>query len=207
MRHKRRGTGCRDGILIVHGGPTARARAFSPPGALLNLLGHKMWTVLRTVLPAIALFVASNALALPSYKDANIGVVPQDNGRVCIVVLNSSDRTHAFHFVVDGEKKVVTVGILDRFLPNRSSATSMVINIDLGPLFARRFVFKRHSDGMLSYLGAELSADDVKSTLAALQSDLPGVTITFDNGETWRIPPPKQAAASAVTQCWNEALA
>jgi hypothetical protein len=82
-----------------------------------------------------------------------------------------------------------------------------MITVDLGPQFARRLEFKRHFDGSLNYLAADLAPDDLDSILAALQSGKRGVSLSFENGEMWRIPPPKrQEAASAIAQCWNEAL-
>jgi hypothetical protein len=123
-------------------------------------------------------------------------------------VLNSEDRRHAFHFLIDGEKNAATVGILDDFLPDPSYITaSTMITVDLGPQFARRLKFKRHFDGALNYLAADLALDDLDSILAALRSVTHGVSLSFENGEMWRIPAPKrQEAASAIAQCWKEAL-
>jgi hypothetical protein len=95
-------------------------------------------TIIRVALCATAFLAGAQAWASPSYKDANWGVVPQDNGSVCVVVLNSEDRTHAFHFVVDGGEREATVGILDSFLPSRLSVASTTITVDLGPLFKRQ---------------------------------------------------------------------
>jgi hypothetical protein len=72
-----------------------------------------MRLILHTALPAIALLIASGASARPLYKDGNWGVVPQNDGRTCVVVLNSDDRRHAFHFLIDGEQNTATVGIWD----------------------------------------------------------------------------------------------
>jgi len=161
--------------------------------------------ILRTTFSAIALLVACDAWALPSYKDASWGVVPQDNGNACVVVLNSEDRLHAFHFAVDGGAKAATIGILDSYLPERLSVGPTKVTIDLGPLFVRQLEFKHRSDGAMGYLASELSRDDLKSILAAFQSDS-RVSLSFANGEVWRIPGPKQEATAAIAQCWNEAL-
>ena len=158
-----------------------------------------------TAMAGMALLIGSEAWASPSYKDANWGVVPQDNGRACVVVLNSEDRMHAFHFLVDGTEKAATIGILDSYLPDGLSSASTMIKVDLGPLFTRELEFKRPSDGSPGSLAADISRDDLRSILAALQTTR-AVSLSFDNGEVWRIPPPKQGAAAAISQCWNEAL-
>ena len=156
----------------------------------------------------IALLTQSNAWAQPLYEDGSWGVVPQDSGRTCIVVLNSEDKKHAFHFLIDGEQNAATVGILDHFLPDPRYATaSTMITLNFGPRFARRLEFKRRFDGSLNYLAAELPSEDLASILKVLRSGKAGVSLSFENGETWRIPPPKrEEAASAIAQCWTEAL-
>ena len=168
-----------------------------------------MRLILRTALPALAtLFIVSVAWAEPLYRDGSWGVVPQDAGRTCVVVLNSEDRRHAFHFVIDGAQNAASVGILDDYLPDPAYMTaSTTIGVDLGPEFARKLEFKRRFDGAVNYLAADLPQEDLDSILDALRSGTRGVSLSFENGETWRIPPPKSAeAASAITQCWNEAL-
>jgi hypothetical protein len=168
-----------------------------------------MYVLLSAILFAlIAMLTATNAWAYPSYEDGTWGVVPQDRGRTCFVVLNSEDKKHAFHFLIDGEKNVATVGILDHFLPDpRNSAASMMITLDLGPEFARRLHLKRRFDGSLNYLAAELQPEDLDPILDALRSRKAGVLLSFESGETWRIPPPKHdEAASAIDKCWTEAL-
>ena len=161
--------------------------------------------MVRTAMVAMTLLIGSEAWASPSYKDSNWGVVPQDNGRGCVVVLNSEDRTHAFHFLVDGDEKSGTIGILDSYLPEHVSLASTMVTVDLGPLFTRQLEFKRHADATAGSLAADLSRDDLRSILAALQTTR-GVSLSFDNGEVWRIPPPQQAAASAISRCWKDAL-
>ena len=147
-----------------------------------------MQRIVRQVAFVAAVFVVSDALALPSYKDGNWGVVPQDHGGACVVVLNSEDRMHAFHFAVDGVAKVATVGILDTFVPDRVSASAPKITIDLGPLFRRQLKFEHRSEGSQGYLAADLSQDDLKTVLAALQSGLSGVSLSFANGEVGTFP-------------------
>jgi hypothetical protein len=158
------------------------------------------------LLAVIALLTPSNAWAEPLYEDGSWGVVPQDSGKTCIVVLNSEDKKHAFHFLIDGEQNSATVGILDHFLPDsRYGAASTMITLDFQ--FARRLEFKRRFDGSLNYLAAELPPEDLGSILEALRSGKGGVSLSFENGEMWRIPPPKRdAAASAIARCWIEAL-
>jgi len=166
-----------------------------------------MHRILFCIAAAATVFLmGAHAWALPSYKDANWGVVPQDHGNACIVVMNSEDKMHAFHFVVDGQTNAVTVGILDSFAPDRLSAGSPKITVDFGPLFVRQLQFEHRSQGSVGFLAADLSHDDLKNILAALQSGLSGVSLSFADGEVWRIPGPKQEAASAIARCWNEAL-
>lgn len=168
-----------------------------------------MYALLSAILFAvIAMLTATSAWAYPSYEDGTWGVVPQDSGRTCVVVVNSEDKKHAFHFLIDGENNVATVGILDHFLPGlRNSAASMMITLDLGPDFARRLHLKRRFDGSLNYLAAELPPEDLDPILDALRSRKAGVRLYFENGETWRIPPPKHdEAASAIDKCWTDAL-
>ena len=156
----------------------------------------------------LALIIPSDAWAEPLYRDGSWGVVPQDGGSTCVVVLNSEDRRKAFHFIIDGQQKAASVGILDRFFPDLApiTASTMVI-MDLGPQFTRPMKFKRHFDGSLGYLSADLAVEDLDSILEALRSVTRGVSLSFENGETWLIPPPKseEEAASAIAKCWNEA--
>ena len=156
----------------------------------------------------IALLTPWNAQAQASYEDGSWGVVPQDGGRTCIVVLNSEDRKRAFHFLIDGEQNAASVGILDDFLPNpRYNTASTMITVDFGLHFVRRLEFKRHFDGSLNYMAAELPSADLDAILEALRSGKGGVNLSFENGEIWRIPPPKrEEAASAIAKCWIEAL-
>ena len=162
--------------------------------------------VFGATLSALALLLlGAGAWASPSYKDANWGVVPQENGSACVVVLNSEDKIHAFHFLIDGVDKTASVGILDSFLPNGVSTAAATITVDLGPLFTRQLEFVHHSEGLVGYLAADLSRDDLTSILAALQTTR-GVSLSFDGGEVWRIPPPAKEAASAISQCWKQAL-
>ena len=117
---------------------------------------------LSTVAFAVAaLLTQSHAWAQPSYEDGSWGVIPQDGGRTCVIVLNSEDKRHAFHFLIDGEQNTATVGILDDFLPDlRYGTASTMITLDLGPQFGRQLEFKRRFDGSLNYLAAELSRED-----------------------------------------------
>jgi len=154
------------------------------------------------------LLTAGSAWAYPLYRDGSWGVVPQDRGRTCVVVVNSVDKRHAFHFLIDGEQNSATIGILDQFLPDLGHDTvSTMITVDFGPEFARRLEFKRRFDGTLDYLAAELPPEALSSILNAIRARRSEVTLSFENGEMWRIPPPKQQeAASAIDQCWTEAL-
>jgi hypothetical protein len=125
-----------------------------------------------------------------------------------VIVLNSEDKRHALHFLIDGEQNVAIVGILDHFLPDPSYMTaSTTITVDMGPEFVRRLEFKRQFDGALNYLTADLPPQELDSILLALRSGTRGVVLSFENGEMWRIPPPERnEAAAAIAQCWNEAL-
>ena len=156
----------------------------------------------------IALLTPWNAWAQALYEDGSWGVVPQDGGKTCIVVLNSEDRKHAFHVLIDGEQNAASVGILDHFLPNaRYNTASTTITVDFGLQFVRRLEFKRRFDGSLNYLAADLPSEDLDPILDALRSGKGGVNLSFENGEIWRIPPPKrEEAASAIAKCWMEAL-
>ena len=167
-----------------------------------------MQAFLSKILPLIALLTAAPAWAYPSYKDGSWGVVSQDGGRICVVVVNSEDKKHAFHFLIDGEKNVASIGILDGFLPDlRGGGASLRITLDFGPEFVRRLELKRRFDGSLHYMAAELALEDLDSILVALRARRAGVMLAFENGETWRIPPPKrEEAASAIDDCWTEAL-
>ncbi len=164
--------------------------------------------LLRVVAPTAALVMASAAWAAPLYKDKNWGVVRQDGGRICIVVLSSDSRRNAFHFLIDGERKAGSIGILDEFVPDTMDAKgSMMATLDLGPNFARALEFRRQFDGAVNYLTASLAPSELDSIFAALQAGDRGVNLTFENGDTWRIPPPeRKEAAAAITRCWNEAL-
>ena len=165
--------------------------------------------LLRSLLASIAMLTAAEGWAYPAYKDGSWGVVSQDGGRTCIVVANNEDKSHAFHVLIDGMKNTATIGILDRFLPDlQDNVASTVITLNFGPGFMRRLEFKRHFDGSLDYLAAELPLDDLDSMLIALRSRITGgVILSFENGETWRMPPPKSnEAATIIERCWNEAL-
>jgi len=157
---------------------------------------------------AIAVLTPSSAWSQASYEDGSWGVVPQDGGRTCIVVLNSEDRKHAFHVLIDGEQNAASVGILDNFLPSpQDNTASTTITVDFGLQFVRQLELKRRFDGALNYLAAELPLEDLDSIFEALRSGKGGVSLSFENGEIWRIPPPKRAeAASAIAQCWTQAL-
>lgn len=164
--------------------------------------------LLRAVVPAAALVMASGAWAVPLYKDKNWGVVRQDDGRICIVVLNSDSRRNAFHFLIDGGRNAGSIGILDEFVPDTMNARgSLMATLDLGPRFARALEFRRQFDGAVNYLTAILAPNELASIFAALQAGNRGVSLTFENGDTWRIPPPeRKEAVAAITRCWNEAL-
>lgn len=154
------------------------------------------------------MLTAASAWAHPSYEDGSWGVVPQDSGRTCIVVVNSEDKEHAFHFLIDGKQNIATIGILDHFLPDlRVGTASTMITLDLGPAFTRRLELKRRFDGSTNYLAAELRPEDLGSILIALRSPRSVVILSFESGETWRLPPPKRPeAVRAIDQCWTEAL-
>jgi len=164
--------------------------------------------LLRVVVSTAALAVASGAWAAPLYKDKNWGVVRQDGGRICIVVLNSDSRRNAFHFLIDGGRNAASVGILDEFVPGTMDAKgTMTATLDLGPRFAHALEFRRQFDGAVNYLTASLAPGELDSIFAALRAGDRGVNLTFENGDTWRIPPPeRKEAAAAITQCWHEAL-
>ena len=157
---------------------------------------------------AIALLTPSNAGAQALYEDESWGVVPQDGGRTCIVVLNSPDRKHAFHFLVDGEQNAASVGILDQFLPSpRYNTGSTTITVEFPLQFTLQLEFRRQFDGSLNYLAAELPSENLDSIFEALRSGKGGVNLSFENGEIRRIPAPKREdAASAIAKCWTEAL-
>ena len=164
--------------------------------------------LLRAMVPVAALVATSGAWAAPLYKDKNWGVVRQDGGKICIVVLNSDSRRSAFHFLIDGGRNAGSIGILDEFVPETMSANgSMMATLDLGPNFARALEFRRQFDGAVNYLTASLDPSELDSIFAALQAGDRGVNLTFENGDTWRIPPPeRKEAAAAITECWGEAL-
>jgi hypothetical protein len=86
------------------------------------------------------------------------------------------------------------------------SAASPKITVNFGPLFVRQLQFEHRSEGAVGYLAANLSEDDLKTILAALETGIPDVTLSFANGDVWRIPGPKDAATAAIAQCWNDAL-
>jgi hypothetical protein len=167
-----------------------------------------MQRVLRAIVPAAALMIASGAWAAPLYKDKNWGVVRQDGGKVCIVVLNSDSRRNAFHFLIDGEQNTASVGILDEFLPDTMNAEgSTVATLDVGPAFSRTLEFRRQFDGAANYLSASLAPHEFDSIFAALVAGHRGVNLSFENGDTWRIPSPeRKEAAAAITECRNGAL-
>ena len=142
------------------------------------------------------------------YKDSHWGVVRQDKGRTCIIVLNTSDRQHAFHFLVDGVQRTAAVGILRGFLPDlsylRASETSGYL--DLGPRFARELTFKPASDGTLEYIAATLEWRDLGLVASALEGSH-GVTMSFTESATWRIPAPeRQMSSPAIDDCLKAAV-
>jgi hypothetical protein len=169
----------------------------------------RMRIVLHTVLSAIAaLLFTADARAEPLYRDGSWGVVPQDAGSTCVVVLNSEDRRQAFHVLIDGAQNAASVGILDAFLPDFASRTTpTMITVDLGPQFARQLEFTLRSDAGVNYLAADLPREELDTVLDALQSGKRGVSLSFENGVQWRIPPPKSdQAASAIARCSSDAL-
>ena len=163
------------------------------------------------ILSIIGLLIAFGARAEESsvlYKDGNWGVVQQNNSRTCIIVLNTDDRRHAFHFLIDGEEKAARVGILQEFLPDTQylTASKTMVFVDLGLGFARRLAFRPGSDGISNYIAAELSRDDLDRVLSTLEATH-GVSISFSNGAEWHVRPPDQKAAKpAIDQCWNRAV-
>lgn len=167
-----------------------------------------MHRTLRVSLIAAALVTAPDAWGRPLYKDDNWGVIPQDGGKICVVVLNSNDRKHAFHILIDGARKQAFVGILDEFLPGGMYVNaSAKISMHLGVKLVLQLQFKRQFDGALSYLAAPLAPGDLDPVLAALRAADGSVSLAFENGDIWRIPPPgRQEAGSAITQCWRGAL-
>ena len=167
-----------------------------------------MQRVLRAMVAAVVLMMASAAWAAPLYKDKNWGVIRQEDGKTCIVVLNSDSRRNAFHFLIDGGQNTASIGILDEFLPDSVSANGSTMAIlDLGPKFSRTLEFRRQFDGAVNYLTASLAPSELDSSFAALLAENPGVNLTFENGDTWHIPPPeRKEAAAAIDQCWNGAL-
>ena len=164
--------------------------------------------LLRVVASTAALVMASGAWAAPLYKDKNWGVVRQDGGSVCIVVLNSDSRRNAFHFLIDGNRHAGSIGILDEFVPDAMGAKdSMSATLDLGPRFARTLEFTRQFDGAANYLTASLAPSELDTIRTALEAGDRGVNLTLENGDMWRIPPPeRKEAAAAIARCWNGAL-
>jgi hypothetical protein len=171
------------------------------------VFGNTMRLVSSVLLVITALLTPLDASSQAVYEDGSWGVVAQDGGKTCIVVLNSEGKQHALHFLVDGEQQVASIGILDHFLPEPQYDTAaMTITIGFGDQFALQLEFKRRFDGSLYYLAAELPSEHLNSVLEALRSGN-GVNLSFENGDIWRIPPPKREdAASAIAKCWTEAL-
>jgi tetratricopeptide (TPR) repeat protein len=143
-----------------------------------------------------------------SYKDGVWGVVPQNGGKLCMIVLNSDDQKRAFHFLISGSLNVARIEILEKFLPERRYLTTSntSVTVDLGPQFARRLDFAPKSGGTLRYITATLEPDNLSNVLAALQQTR-GVSLAFENGVKWQFRAPRNLAAAspAITQCWEEA--
>jgi len=141
------------------------------------------------------------------YKDANWGVVQQNNGRTCIVVLNTDDRRHAFHFVIDGDGKSAQLGILQEFIPDERYLVSkkIPISVEVGPGFVQQMDFKPGIEGNSRYISAILTRNDLDRILSALE-ETPAVSVSFSTGETWQIRAPEHNAAIAIDHCWKKAV-
>jgi len=107
----------------------------------------------------------------------------------------------------------LAVGLWAAVLNAQRGASNVVFLTLLGggafgnPGFARALEFRWQFDGAVNYLTASLAPSELDSIFAALQAGDRGVNLTFENGDTWRIPPPeRKEAAAAITRCWNEAL-
>jgi hypothetical protein len=162
-------------------------------------------------LAAGALLIGYGAMAddsLVTYKDANWGVVRQNNGHTCIVVLNTDDRRHAFHFLIDGENKTAQLGILGEYLPDRGNQpiANVLISVDAGPGFVQKMEFGPASDGRTNDIAALLKRNDLDRIRHALEVTS-GVTVSFSAGDTWQIRAPRTgAAAIAIDRCWKDAV-
>jgi hypothetical protein len=142
------------------------------------------------------------------YKDANWGVVQQNGGRTCIVVLNTDDRQHAFHFLIDGENRKAQLGILQEFLPDRRyiRIASVQISVALGSGFVSKLEFRPITEGSSKYLAAILTRSDLDRMLSALE-EAAGVSVTFSGGEIWQIRAPESdEATAAIDHCWKKAV-
>ena len=141
------------------------------------------------------------------YKDSNWGIVEQNGGKTCIVVLNTDDRRHAFHFLVDGELGLAGIGILRDFLPGPGylTAKKTVAYLDLGPTFAHEFAFTPRFDTMPMSIEADIPWRDLGGMLRAFE-DMHGATLTFAGGTSWDVKAPeRQSAREAMDRCWNGA--
>ena len=141
------------------------------------------------------------------YKDKNWGVVQQNNGRTCIVVLNTDDRRHAFHFLIDGENRIAQLGILQEFLPDSPSPApaKVRISLELGSDFVQQFDFEPESQNGSKLIAAVLTRRDLDRILTALE-ETPTVNVSFANGESWHVHGPEKSAAPAIDRCWKTAV-
>jgi hypothetical protein len=141
------------------------------------------------------------------HKDANWGIVQQNHGRTCIVVLNTDDRRHAFHFVIDGDSKTAQLGILQEFLPDERFlvSTKTRISVAVGPDFVQQMEFRPGIEGKSKYISAILTRNDLDRILSALE-ETPEVSVAFSSGEIWQIPAPEHNAAIAIDHCWKKAV-
>ena len=141
------------------------------------------------------------------YKDANWGVVQQNNGHTCIVVLNTDDRRHAFHLLIDGENKIAQLGILEEFLSDRwaPAIAKLQISVEFGPGFVQQFDFEPGHEQGSKYIAAVLTRHDLDRILSALE-EMPRVNVSFPMGETWQIRAPKKNAAMAIDRCGKTAV-
>ena len=107
-----------------------------------------------------------------------------------VVVLNSDSRRNAFHFLIDGEHKSASVGILDEFLPDTvNTKGSTVATLDLGPAFSRTLEFRRQFDGAVNYLAATLAPNELDPVFTALVAEHRGA-----GGKEWSARAPRRPA-------------